>query len=98
ETTGRDDLAIPLAECGTGIGQVLSILYVVLKSEGNIIIIDEPNSFLHPRAAKALVSILREDRRNQYIISTHSPEVIVAAEPDRLFVLRFASEKTEVIK
>jgi energy-coupling factor transporter ATP-binding protein EcfA2 len=96
ESTGRDDLTIPLAECGTGIGQVLSILYVVLKSEGNVIVVDEPNSFLHPRAAKALVGIFREDHKNQYIITTHSPEVIVASEPERLFVLGFADERTSV--
>ncbi len=47
----REDLAIPLAQCGTGIGQVLAILYVVLESEGSrSIFIDEPNAFLHPRS------------------------------------------------
>jgi len=96
ESTGRDDLTVPLAECGTGIGQVLSILYVVLKSEGNIIVIDEPNSFLHPRAAKALVSMLRNDSKNQYIVSTHSPEILVASDPDRLFMLKFVEEATQV--
>src|SRR5262249_21336582 len=96
ESSGRDDLTVPLAECGTGIGQVLSILFVVLKSEGNIIVIDEPNSFLHPRAAKALVSILKGDSKNQYIISTHSPEIIVASNPDRFFMLEFLDETTKV--
>jgi len=96
ESSGRDDLTIPLAECGTGIGQVLSILYVVLKSEGSVIIIDEPNSFLHPRAAKALMSLLRTDTNNQYIVSTHSPEVIVASDPDKLFMLEFVDESTKI--
>lgn len=31
DSTKRDDLAIPLAECGTGVGQILSILYVVTR-------------------------------------------------------------------
>lgn len=96
DSTKRDDLAIPLAECGTGVGQILSILYVVMKSSGNVIAIDEPNSFLHPRAAKALIRILREDQSNQYIISTHSPEIIVSSDPDRFFSLQFADEKTSV--
>lgn len=94
--TRRDDLAIPLAECGTGVGQVLSLLYVVLKSQGSIVVIDEPNSFLHPRAAKALISILKEDASNQYIISTHSPEIISSCDPDRFLSLRFSNERTEV--
>lgn len=96
DATGRDDLAIPLAECGTGVGQVLSILYVRMRSTGNLIVIDEPNSFLHPRAAKALIGILKEDKSNQYVISTHSSEIIVASDPDRFFSLRFADEKTTV--
>jgi len=96
DSTRRDDLAIPLAECGTGVGQILSLLYVVLRSSGNVIVIDEPNSFLHPRAAKALIAILKEDRSNQYVISTHSPEIIVSSDPDRFFSLKFVDEKTSV--
>jgi predicted ATPase len=96
DSTKRDDLTVPLAESGTGVGQILSILYVVMKSSGNIIVIDEPNSFLHPRAAKALIGILKEDRSNQYVISTHSPEIIVSADPDRFFSLKFADERTNV--
>ena len=96
ESTGRDDLTIPLAQCGTGVGQVLAILYVVTQSSGNVILIDEPNSFLHPGAAKALMSILREDDKNQYIISTHSSEVIAAIDPAKMFVLGFEHEASTV--
>ena len=95
EAEGRYDLTLPLSEGGTGVGQILAILYVVLKSSDNIIIIDEPNSFLHPRAAKELIGILKEDRSNQYIISTHNPEIVVAADPERYLMLRFNNEKTE---
>jgi predicted ATPase len=96
EAEGRYDLTLPLSEGGTGVGQVLAILYVVLKSSDNIIIIDEPNSFLHPRAAKELIGILKEDRSNQYIISTHNSEIVVAADPEQYLMLRFNNEKTEV--
>src|SRR5262249_28044974 len=48
ESVNRPDLSNPLSQCGTGVGQVLAILYVVLRTTGNVIIIDEPNSFLHP--------------------------------------------------
>lgn len=96
ENTGRDDLAVPLSQCGTGIGQVLAILFVVTRSANNVIIIDEPNSFLHPRASKELIGILSENRQNQFIISTHSPETIAAAQPERLFILGFENERTMV--
>jgi predicted ATPase len=80
--TERDDLAITLNDSGTGVGQVLAILYVVIASNtGRTIVIDEPNSFLHPGASRKLMQILRSFDQNQYIISTHSPEVINVTEP-----------------
>jgi len=71
-------------------------LYVITRSTDNIIIIDEPNSFLHPRAAKALMAILRGDNRNQFIVTTHSPEIIAASEPERFFMLGYANEQTKI--
>lgn len=85
--TERDDLAVSLTDCGTGVGQVLAILYVALTSSppfARTIVIDEPNSFLHPGAAKKLLEILRAFPHLQFIISTHSPEIIRAANPNTL--------------
>jgi predicted ATPase len=74
---GRPDLAISLDDCGTGVGQVLSILYVVISSiEPKVILIDEPNSFLHPSASRKLMEVLTEYPQHQYFITTHSPELI----------------------
>ena len=88
-STQRDDLAVPLAESGTGVGQVLAILYVVLTSQfARTILIDEPNSFLHPAAARKLVEILKVDfPKHQYVVATHSPEIIRAADPTALFLV-----------
>ena len=74
---GRQDLAISINDCGTGVGQVLAILYVVVTStEPKVILIDEPNSFLHPSASRKLMEILTEYKQHQYFITTHSPELI----------------------
>lgn len=96
----REDLAIPLSACGTGIGQVLAILYVVLTSqEPRTIIIDEPQSFLHPGAAKKLIEILKEFPQHQYFIATHSPMIIAAANPSTIVKLRYedGESKAEVM-
>jgi predicted ATPase len=87
----REDLAVPLSESGTGIGQVLAILYVVLTSEyPRAIILDEPQSFLHPGAVRKLLDILRHYQRqqHQYVIATHSPTVITASDPQTLLLVR----------
>jgi hypothetical protein len=88
--TEREDLAIPLEDSGSGVGQVLAILYVAFTStHDRTILIDEPQSFLHPGAARKLIEILRtEFAQHQFIVTTHSPGIINAADPDAIFVLR----------
>lgn len=87
--TRRKDLAVPLSECGTGIGQVLAILYVVAASnEPRCIIIDEPQSFLNPGALRKLISILKTYPQHQFIIATHSPTIVAAVDPKTLFLVR----------
>jgi predicted ATPase len=87
--TQRDDLAVSLAESGTGIGQVLALLYQVMQTEvPSVICIDEPQSFLHPGAFRKLMEILRGYPMHQYIISTHAPIHTNAAAGDRVLMVR----------
>jgi hypothetical protein len=93
----REDLAISLADSGTGIGQVLAILYVVVTADSpRIICIDEPNSFLHPGASRALLRILKRFPSHQYVISTHSPEIISELSNARLIRLTQREGRTIV--
>ena len=86
----RDDLAIQLSESGTGVGLILSLLYVVLTAKyAQTIIIDEPSSFLHPGAARKLIEILKESPQHQYIIATHSSEILRAASPATMALIRW---------
>ena len=94
----RDDLAIPLARMGTGIGNVIAMLYVVLTSRHpQVIAIDEPNSFLHPRALRELLRILStEGRQHQYILTAHSPDVLTAVNPSLITMFEFDGASTSV--
>ncbi|TKB56947.1 MAG: chromosome segregation protein SMC [Nitrospira sp.] len=86
----REDLAIQLSESGTGVGQALALLYVVLTSKySQTILIDEPSSFLHPAAARKLIEILKEFPQHQYIIATHSSEILRAASPATMTLIRW---------
>jgi predicted ATPase len=94
--TEREDLAYPLSHCGTGVSQILAILYVVITSpESRVIIIDEPQSFLHPGAAKKLIEILKTFTQHQYFISTHSPSIIRAANPSTIIKLWHEDNETK---
>lgn len=99
-STERSDLALPLQESGTAIGQVLSILYVAINSENpRPIIIDEPQSFLHPSALRKLMEILSQElSKHQYIVTTHSPLLISASNTSNIILLQkqenFTTAKT----
>lgn len=81
--------AVPLSDSGTGIGQVLAMLYVLVASEyPQTIIIDEPQSFLHPGAVRKLFEIFYAHSQHQYIIATHMPNVIAATKPTTVVLVQ----------
>ena len=94
----RNDLATPLARMGAGIGNVIAMLYVVLTSRHpQLIIIDEPNAFLHPRALRELLQILEsEGNQHQYILSAHSAEVMTAVNIQTIALLSLTDSATTV--
>jgi predicted ATPase len=91
-------LAMSLAESGSGVSQVLGILYVAVTARTpRLIIIDEPQSFLHPGAIRNLFEILRtEARQHQYIIATHSSVALSAIDPERVLLLTRQNAETVV--
>jgi putative AbiEii toxin of type IV toxin-antitoxin system/AAA ATPase-like protein len=95
--TMREDVAVPLTQCGSGVGQILAILYVVMTSvHPQVIIIDEPQSFLHPGAVRKLIEVLKRYPQHQYILATHSPTVITAADPQVLLMTQLEDCKTSL--
>ena len=94
----RDDLATRMARMGAGIGNVIAMLYVVLTSrEPQVIAIDEPNAFLHPRALRELLAILEsEGKQHQFILTAHSADVLTAVTTRSISLLEFDGVATTV--
>jgi predicted ATPase len=94
----RDDLSIPLARMGAGIGNVIAMLYVVLTArEPQVIAIDEPNAFLHPRALRELLTILEtEGKQHQFILTAHSADVLTSVNTKSISLLEFDGVATTV--
>ncbi|MEH2406565.1 AAA family ATPase [Nostoc sp.] len=91
----RHDLSLSLSSCGSGVGQVLAILYIIVSSEEpRTLIIDEPQSFLHPGAAKKLIETIKQFPQHQYFIATHSPEIITTANPSNIVKLQYQDCET----
>lgn len=88
-STKRKDLVTSLAQGGSGVGQVLSIICAALTREKAIIAIDEPANFLHPGAVKSLMRVLNQ-YDHQYIITTHSIDVFSAVIVDKIYLVTHA--------
>lgn len=68
-----------LEHVGTGVSVVLPILYSCLTSEPNdILIIEEPEAHLHPRAQEAIADLLASyaNANRQVFVETHSELVV----------------------
>ncbi len=97
EAMEQVELSFPLNSSGTGVAQVTAILAAVMTIDNAIIIIDEINSFLHPAAVKALLRIIQTRySQHQYIISTHSPEVISFSNPKTIHLVKRAGYESSV--
>jgi predicted ATPase len=94
---GRVDLAVALNDSGTGIGQVLAIAYLLITSKTpQVMLIDEPQSFLHPGAVRKLIEILKRHPIHQYVISTHSPTIVTSAKPDTIILITHDGNESKI--
>jgi predicted ATPase len=79
----RGKLYVNLTETGMGIGQSLPLITRAYKpcDEETLIIIEEPESHLHPFAHAQLAQLfaesIKEDRNKKYLIETHSQNFIL---------------------
>jgi hypothetical protein len=61
-----------------------------------VLLIDEPQSFLHPGAARKLIEVLKRFSQHQYVISTHSASIIAAAGSPEILILRSDEGKSRI--
>ena len=84
----------PLDAQGDGMRSFASvILHLLAPITPNILLLDEPEAFLHPPQARLLGEIIAAERSNraQLFVATHSPDVLhglIGVAPDYLRVLR----------
>jgi predicted ATPase len=73
--------SVPLELCGTGVLQAIQILSYVHSYQPEVVVLDEPDSHLHPNNQRLLCELLfevAEMRGIQVILSTHSRHVFDA--------------------
>jgi predicted ATPase len=105
---------LPLTSLSSGEKEVVTIVFDFLLRDPHdcIIVFDEPELHLHPELSYRLLRTLRDvGERNQFIFSTHSPDIITAsldhsivfvapvtaARPNQAVQLREDDEATQVL-
>ncbi len=83
QASGRHD--VPFPDVGEGLQQCFSVVVAleVLRQKGGLLIVEEPESHLHPKLQAALaeliVSVLEEQPGAQVLLETHSEVFLVSA-------------------
>ncbi|EOV9617434.1 ATP-dependent endonuclease [Cronobacter dublinensis] len=80
-----NEISLPIDSCGTGILQATQILAYYYLYKPKLLILDEPDSHLHPNNQRTLALLLKELHQEtdcQIIISTHSRHFFEALKND----------------
>ena len=77
----NDGQSVPIELAGTGALQAMQILSYIHRFSPSLIVLDEPDSHLHPNNQRLLCTLLKtisEERNTQVILTTHSRHVVDA--------------------
>lgn len=80
-----NDVSLPIDSCGTGILQAIQILAYYYLYKPKLLILDEPDSHLHPNNQRILALLLKDLHHEtgcQLVISTHSRHFFEALKND----------------
>ena len=97
-SNGCENQRNPLREQGDGMRSFASvILHLLAPITPSILLLDEPEAFLHPPQARLLGEIIAKEKspRAQLFVATHSPDVLqglINVAPDHLRVMRIQRE------
>lgn len=89
---------VPLQQQGDGMRSFASvILHLLAPITPSVLLLDEPEAFLHPPQARLLGEIISTEKspRAQLFVATHSPDVLnglINVAPDHLRILRMQRE------
>lgn len=80
---------ISASSCGLGLQDLLIILWFVISSNHAVLLIEEPESHMHPEMQRKLLEFLRSQTDEQFFITSHSNVFVNTAYADKVFYTKF---------
>lgn len=82
-----EDFTAEVSWMGHGLQMWLQTMWFFCRNrDSSVIILDEPDVYMHADLQRRLIRMLRRDPR-QFIVATHSPEMLAEVEPSSVVVL-----------
>ena len=69
---------LPLETFGAGVHELVMLASRILLSQGNVVLLEEPEVHLHPQLQRKLIAFIAEKVEGQFFLSTHSSAIIDA--------------------
>ena len=76
---------VAIESCGDGVQHLLMIAFYLAIATDSILLIEEPETHLHPELQRNLMRVLGRELKGQSIITTHSPVLLDSALPSAVF-------------
>lgn len=98
---GENDIDFLPSQRSKGFQWFLSFFFAInaAKEDGNIILIDEPGPYLHPKAQKDVLKALEVlTESNQIIFTTHSPYLINPNSLERIRLVRRNNKNCTIVE
>jgi predicted ATPase len=75
-------------ELSDGSLMILSLITEILTTKSPLILIEEPENSLHPKALTELIHFLQARTDKQFLLTTHSPALLNLVKPEQVIVAR----------
>ncbi|MDD5545755.1 MAG: AAA family ATPase [Candidatus Omnitrophica bacterium] len=95
------NISVNIDNSGYGYNHLLNLVYNIIISDANTILIDEPEISLHPQAQLRFIEFIKEvanKEKKQFFISTHSPYFISLEAIDKVFKFTKSDTITHVTR
>jgi len=93
------ELSVPLYLVGGGTQEVVTILRCILEDGKPVVLIEEPESHLHPELAKKLFKyLIKLSKNTQILISTQSPFFLSRKEINDTWAVRRENNETKTLR